>query len=52
MAYLTNIHSKLDLIARLNPKAWDVNPPQFRVQFPFSDPHVELMVADVVKKKA
>jgi hypothetical protein len=45
----TKIRSKLDLIASLNPKAWDVNPPQF---FPFSNAHVELMVADTVKTAA
>ena len=43
------IRSKLDLIATLNPAAWDVNPPQF---FPFSNAHVELMVADTLKGAA
>ncbi len=42
----SNIRSKLDLIATLNPAAWDVNPPQF---FPFSNAHVELMAADTLK---
>ena len=42
----SKIRSKADLIASINPKAWDVNPPQF---FPFSNAHVELMVADTLK---
>lgn len=50
MANLSKVRSKLDLIATLNPKAWDVNPPQFR--FRYSDAHVELMVADAVKASA
>ena len=45
----SKIKSKLDLIAHLNPKAWDVNPPQ---QFVFSKAHIELMVADTVKTAA
>lgn len=45
----SKIKSKLDLIAHLNPKAWDVNPPQF---FPFSNAHIDLMVADTVKTAA
>jgi hypothetical protein len=45
----SKIRSKADLIAHLNPKAWDVNPPQY---FPFSNAHVELMVADTVKTAA
>lgn len=45
----SKIRSKADLIASLNPKAWDVNPPQ---DFSFSNAHIELMVADTVKSAA
>lgn len=45
---LSTIHSKAVFIATLNPKAWEVvggGPGGFR----FSDAHVELLVADVVR---
>ncbi len=45
----SKIRSKADLIATLRPEAWDVNPPQF---FPFSNAHVELLVADTLKSAA
>jgi hypothetical protein len=41
------IRSKADFIGTLNPKAWDAVHPH--IQFRFSNAHVELMVADVVK---
>jgi hypothetical protein len=46
MSIHSKIRSKADLIATLNPAAWDVNPPQF---FPFSNAHIELLVADTLK---
>ena len=50
MANLSHINSKAELIGTLNPKAWDaVNP---HGPFVFSNAHVELMVADVVKSVA
>jgi hypothetical protein len=42
----SKIRSKADLIATLRPEAWDVNPPQ---NFPFTNAHVELLVADALK---
>lgn len=45
---LSTIHSKAVFIATLNPKAWEVvggGPAGFR----FSDAHIELLVADVVR---
>ncbi|RFC35676.1 MAG: hypothetical protein DID92_2727744060 [Candidatus Nitrotoga sp. SPKER] len=50
MVNFSRIHSKADLIGSLNPKAWDaVNP---HIPFVFSNAHVDLMVADVVKSVA
>lgn len=50
MANLTNIRSKAEFIATLNPKAWDAVQPH--TPFVFSNAHVELMVADAVKSVA
>jgi len=47
MANVSKIRSKIDLIGSLNPKAWDALIPH--TPFVFSNAHVELMVADVVK---
>jgi hypothetical protein len=47
MANLSSIRSKAEFIGALNPKAWDALKPH--TPFVFSDPHVELMVADAVK---
>jgi hypothetical protein len=44
---LSTIRSKLDFIATLNPQAWDAVHPH--TPFVFSNAHVELLVADVVK---
>lgn len=44
---LTGIRSKAEFIAHLNPKAWEAVEP--RGLFPFSNAHIDLMVADVVK---
>lgn len=44
------IKSKSDFIGTLNHKAWDALIPY--TPFVFSDPHVELIVADVVKSVA
>ena len=44
---LTGIRSKAESIAHLNPKAWELVEPHG--QFVFSNAHVDLMVADVVK---
>lgn len=44
---LTGIRSKAEFIAYLNPKAWELVDPHG--PFVFSNAHVELMVADVVK---
>jgi hypothetical protein len=49
MANLTHVKSKIEFIATLNPKAWDVIP---KAPFPFSNAHVELMVADAAKSVA
>lgn len=50
MVNFSRIRSKADLIGSLNPKAWDaVNP---HTPFVFSNAHVDLMVADVVKSVA
>jgi hypothetical protein len=49
MATLVGIKSKIHFLARLNPKIWDVIPKQ---PFPFSNAHIDLMVADVVKNAA
>jgi len=50
MQNLALIRSKANFIGSLNPQAWDaVNP---HSAFPFSNAHVELMVADVVKQVA
>lgn len=46
MATLVGIKSKIQFLARLNPKIWDVIPKR---PFPFSNAHMELMVADAVK---
>jgi len=45
---LSSIQSKAEFIATLNPKAWEIvgGPP---VAFGFTDAHVDLLVADVVK---
>ena len=45
---LQRIRSKADLIGTLNPAAWDAVHPH--IQFTFSNAHVELFVADVVKQ--
>lgn len=50
MANLSHIRSKAQLIGTLNPKAWDAVKPH--TPFVFSNAHVELMVADVVKSVA
>ncbi len=50
MANLSKIRSKAELIGTLNPKAWDAVKP--RVPFVFSNAHVELLVADVVRSVA
>jgi hypothetical protein len=47
VANLSHIRSKAQLIGTLNPKAWDALKPN--IPFVFSNAHVELMVADVVK---
>ncbi|HEX4382110.1 MAG TPA: hypothetical protein VH083_04150 [Myxococcales bacterium] len=44
------IRSKADLIGTLNPAAWDAVHPH--IPFSFSNAHVELFVADVVKHVA
>lgn len=44
---LTGIHSKAEFLAHLNPKAWELVEPHG--PFPFSNAHIDLMVADVVK---
>jgi hypothetical protein len=50
MANLSRIRSKAELIGTLNPKAWDAVKP--KVPFVFSNAHVELLVADVVRSVA
>lgn len=54
MAINANLHirNKVDLIGTINPKVFDIDNNPFKVPFPFSDAHVELMVADVVKSVA
>lgn len=47
---LSLIRSKADFIGSLNPKAWDAVHPH--TPFSFSNAHVELMVADIVKHVA
>jgi hypothetical protein len=44
---LTGIRSKAEFIAHLNPRAWEMVHPHG--PFAFSNAHVDLMVADVVK---
>ena len=46
---VSTIHSKAVFIATLNPKAWEVVGGGPGGRFTFSDAHVELLVADVVK---
>lgn len=50
MTNLSSIRSKADFIGSLNPKAWDAVKPH--IPFGFSNAHVELMVASVVKSVA
>lgn len=50
MINISHIHSKADFIGSLNPKAWDAIKPN--IPFVFSNAHVDLMVADVVKSVA
>jgi len=50
MADLSHIRSKADFIGTLDPRAWDAVKPH--IHFVFSNAHVELMVADVVKSVA
>lgn len=47
MATFKGIRSKAEFIGFLNPKAWDAVIP--KTPFVFSNAHVDLMVADVVK---
>lgn len=47
MATLKGIRTKAEFIGYLNPKAWDAVKPN--IPFVFSNAHVDLMVADVVK---
>ena len=49
MANFSHIRSKIEFLATLNPKIWDVIP---KGPFPFSNAHVELMVASVAKSVA
>jgi hypothetical protein len=46
---VSTIHSKAVFIATLNPKAWEVVGGGPGGKFAFSDAHIELLVADVVK---
>lgn len=46
MANLSHVRSKIEFLATLNPKIWDVIP---KAPFAFSNAHMELMVADAVK---